>query len=291
MSEFARLHPTVCFVYFAAFEVLAVTFNHPVCVLLSFLGSASYLVLTDRAHGVRFLTHAVLPLYVLASLANPLFSHAGITVLAYFPSGNPLTLESVYYGLDAAGILAAMLCIGSCISKTMTEEKWICGCGHVLPSLSLVLSMSFRFVPRFSKQAKALYETQSRLSPVRAGLFSKIRLSFRVLGILVTKTFENAIDTAYSMKARGYGMSGRTSFSVYRFGTRDFLVLVFTLIPAAVVIAERKMLAFRFYPSVKGTPPTFWHAFIFTLYGIFCFLPFIYEETERLRWKYYAPKI
>ena len=152
MSEFTRLHPTVCFVYFAAFAVLAVTFNHPVCVLLSFLGSAAYLVLIDRAHGVRFLTHAVLPLYVLASLANPLFSHAGITVLAYFPSGNPLTLESVYYGLDAAGILVAMLCIGSCISKTMTEEKWICVCGRVLPSLSLVLSMSFRFVPRFSKQ-------------------------------------------------------------------------------------------------------------------------------------------
>ena len=291
MSEFARLHPAVCFVYFAAFAVLAVTFNHPICVFLSFLGSASFLVLTDRAHGVRFLTHAVLPLYVLASLANPLFSHAGITVLAYFPSGNPLTLESVYYGLDAAGILAAMLCIGSCISKTMTEEKWICVCGRVLPSLSLVLSMSFRFVPRFSKQAKELYETQSRLSPARASLFSKIRLSFRVLGILVTKTFENAIDTAYSMKARGYGMSGRTSFSVYRFGVRDFVVLVFTLIPAAVIVASRRVLAFRFYPSVKGTPPTFWHAFIFTLYGIFCFLPFIYEETERLRWKYYAPKI
>ena len=291
MSEFARLHPTVCFVYFAAFAVLAVTFNHPVCVLLSFLGSAAYLVLTDRAHGVRFLTHAVLPLYVLASLANPLFSHAGITVLAYFPNGNPLTLESVYYGLDAAGILVAMLCIGSCISKTMTEEKWICVCGRVLPSLSLVLSMSFRFVPRFSKQAKELYETQSRLSLTRAGMFSKIGLSLRVLGILVTKTFENAIDTAFSMKARGYGLPCRTSFSVYRFGVRDYFVLAFTLIPAAVVVAERKMLAFRFYPSVKGTPLTFWHVVIFILYGAFCFLPFIYEETERLRWKYYAPKI
>ena len=127
MNEFSRLHPAVCFVYFVLLIASAVT----LCVFLSLLGSASYLIITQRSRGVRFITRAVLPLALLTALFNPLFSHAGVTILAYFPSGNPFTLESVYYGFDAAGILAAMLCLCACVGHVMTEEKWICVLGRV----------------------------------------------------------------------------------------------------------------------------------------------------------------
>ena len=37
-------------------------------------------------------------LMLLAAVLNPAFSHHGATVLAYFPTGNPLTLESITGG-------------------------------------------------------------------------------------------------------------------------------------------------------------------------------------------------
>lgn len=292
MTEFARLHPLVCFLYLLAASIFAVTLTHPVCVALSFAGAAGYLVLVEKKNGVRFLLRAVLPLYVLAAAVNPLFSHAGVTVLAYFPSGNPLTLESILYGLEAAGILASMVCLCACIGKIMTEEKWICVLGHTFPSLALVLAMAFRLVPRLTKQAKDLYFTQSLLENRDKKVpFRQLRLAGRVMGILVTKTFENAADTAVSMKARGYGTGARSAFSVHRFGKRDAAVLLAACMLAACVLVRLQELSFRFYPSVKGEPLTLHTALTFAAYGLFCLLPVLYEGTEVFRWNLYVSKI
>ena len=47
--------------------------------------------------------------------------------------------------------------------------------------------------------------------------FKKIRYALNMVSILVTWALENAIETADSMKSRGYGLRGRTAFSIYRF--------------------------------------------------------------------------
>ena len=43
----------------------------------------------------------------MAALINPAFNHEGATLLTYLPSGNPLTLESILYGLAAGARLGA----------------------------------------------------------------------------------------------------------------------------------------------------------------------------------------
>mgnify|MGYP002442828270 FL=1 len=174
----------------------------------------------------------------------------------------------------------------------MTEEKWICVLGHTFPSLALVLSMAFRLVPRLTKQAKDLYFTQSLLEKRdKKAPFPKLRLAGRVMGILVTKTFENAADTAVSMKARGYGTGTRSAFSVHRFGKWDVAVLLSACVLSAVVLVGLPELSFRFYPSLKGVPLTLYTASAFAAYGFFCLLPLLYEGKEVLRWKLYVSKI
>ena len=54
--------------------------------------------------------------------------------------------------------------------------------------------------------------------------FKKIRYALNMVSILVTWALENAIETADSMKSRGYGLRGRTAFSIYRFNRRDKLL-------------------------------------------------------------------
>ena len=36
---------------------------------------------------------------LLIVLVNPVFNHEGMTILTYFPWDNPLTLESIVYGI------------------------------------------------------------------------------------------------------------------------------------------------------------------------------------------------
>ena len=45
------------------------------------------------------------------------------------------------------------------------------------------------------------------------------------------------METADSMKGRGYGLPGRTAFSVYRFTRRDGAALACLLATGAMVIA------------------------------------------------------
>ncbi len=56
-------------------------------------------------------------------------------------------------------------------------------------------------------------------------ILQRARNGITILSIMITWALENAIETADSMKARGYGLRGRTAFSIFRFDRRDGIVL------------------------------------------------------------------
>ena len=67
----------------------------------------------------------MLPLLVITALINPAFSHQGVTILTYLPSGNPLTLESILYGIYAAFLLITVIAWFSCFNAVMTSDKFM----------------------------------------------------------------------------------------------------------------------------------------------------------------------
>lgn len=69
-------------------------------------------------------------------------------MLFYLKTG-PVTLEAIVYGLVLASMLFISILWFSCYNKVMTTDKFVYLFGRVIPALSLVLSMVFRFVPRF----------------------------------------------------------------------------------------------------------------------------------------------
>jgi len=80
-----------------------------------------------------------------------------------------------------------------------------------------------------------------------------MRNAAAVLSILLTWSMEDAVETADSMRARGYGLPGRTAFSLYRLDGRDRGMLLWLALCGAYVIAGwiAGGLAFRYYPSVR----------------------------------------
>ena len=145
-------HPAVGAAWFALVLAFPVTSIHPV---LLALGLAAGLLWSARLGG-KWRPGTVLLLFFSAALFNPLFSHAGATILAYFPTGNPLTLESVLYGLGTGGMLVCAAVWMGCLSRVMTADKWMCLLGRSLPILSLLLSMSLGFLPRFQRRLAQL---------------------------------------------------------------------------------------------------------------------------------------
>ena len=288
-DTFSGYHPAISLLYFVLVIGLTMFLQHPVCLGLSLVGALAYAFYLKGKKAVRFNLVYMLPLLVITALLNPAFSHQGVTILAYLPSGNPLTLESVLYGIHAAFLLIAVISWFTCFNAVMTSDKFVYLFGRVIPALSLVLSMSLRFVPRFAAQLRVITNAQKCIGRdvSSGGLIRRAKHSIRILSILVTWALENAIDTADSMKARGYGLPGRTAFSLYRFDRRDKGALLFLVLCGGGVLAGALAgkLRFVYMPALSSAAFDLWQAGIFLLYLALCGMPVILNGKEALQWK------
>lgn len=157
---FSSYHPLVAMLYFVLVLFFTMCLLHPVSLLISLLTATLYALLLNGGTALRKSLRYLLPMLLLAILLNPAFNHAGMTILCYLPSGNPLTLESILYGIAAALMLVAVMLWFRCYTVVMTSDKFIYLFGRIIPALSLVLSMTLRFVPRFKAQLQQVLEAQ-----------------------------------------------------------------------------------------------------------------------------------
>jgi len=293
--SFSNFHSVVNLLYFVTVIGFAMFFMHPVLLILSFIAAAIYALFLNGKKALRIGLIFMLPLLIFTAILNPLFNHQGMTILAYLPNGNPLTLESIAYGIAAAGMLVTVITWFSCFNAVMTSDKFIYLFGKVIPALSLILSMSLRFVPRFRAQIKIVSNAQKCIGrDVSSGnILKKARHGIKILSIMVTWALENAIETADSMKCRGYGLPGRTAFTIFRFHRRDGYALGYILSMAAIVIAGSMTgaIRFRYFPSIQGEWVGFASVAVFVAYFALGVFPIILNMKEALIWKRIESKI
>ncbi len=288
-DAFSTYHPVVNFLYFALVLLFSMFFLHPACLVISLLCAFLWSVYLGGSRALKFNLLGMLPMMLLMALVNPAFSHEGATILTYLPSGNPLTLESLTYGAAAAAMLVAVICWFSCYNKVMTSDKFVYLFGRVIPALSLILSMVLRFVPKFKAQFKVVSNAQKCVGRdiSNGGVFQRTRHAIRILSIMVTWALENAIETADSMKSRGYGLPGRSAFSIYRFDDRDRAALAFVSFAGIFILlmAWKGELFWRYYPTMKGVPVSAWSISAFGVYLALCAMPLILDRWEDRKWK------
>lgn len=288
-DAFSGYHPLVNFSYFAMVLLFSMFLLHPIALAISLMGSFTWSAYLGGKGAVIRNCVFMLPMLAVTALMNPVFNHEGATILAYLPSGNPLTLESILYGFVAAAMLVSILLWFSCYHKIMTSDKFVYLFGRIIPAMSLVLSMVLRFVPRFTAQIKTVSAAQKYVGrDVSHGtLPARAKQGIRILSILVTWSLENAIDTADSMKSRGYGLPGRTAFSIYRFDDRDKAALAWIgglgIFVAAMVGAGGAYV--RYFPTFRCAPPSAWSVSAFLAYGLLCATPLMIDLWEDRIWK------
>lgn len=288
-DAFSNYHPIINLIYFLMVLGFAAFLRHPLCLGISLISSAIYAITLNGRKQLRRIGTEILPMSALIIIINPLVNHQGVTILGYFPGGNPFTLEAVIYGFAAAAIIAALMQWFICWNQIMTTDKLIYLFGTLAPALSLVISMSLQFIPRYRRQFQRIMEMHSQLTGDggKSGLMKKVRTTVCILSIMTSWAIEHAVETAQSMKGRGHGLPGRTAFSIYRWHRQDTLLLLVLLILGAGMLfgGIRGVFYWSFIPVMSvlklGVP----ELIIFGCYLILTILPLILNGKEELEWK------
>jgi len=290
---FSGYHPIVNFIYFALVLVFTMFFMHPISLCISLAASIAYAIRLNGRKAVRFTLIYLLPMMLLAIIINPAFNHEGATILAYLPSGNPLTLESIAFGFAAALMLAAVVSWFSCYTAVMTSDKFVYLFGRIIPAISLILSMTLRFIPKFKAQLHIVSESQRSIGRdiANGSLMRRIKNGITILSIMVTWSLENAIETADSMKSRGYGLPGRTAFSIYHFDDRDKAALIWILSCTFFIISGALIggLEWRYFPTIKGAAISPLSILLQLVYLALCLTPVILNIREDRKWQKLSP--
>ena len=274
-DAFSQCHPAVNFFYFMTVILLSMFTSHPVLLGISFLGALCYAIrLKGGWQVIKFNLLFTLPAMVVVAFINPTFNHYGVTFLFYLKTG-PVTLEAIVYGIVLASMLFIAILWFSCYNEVMTTDKFVYLFGRVIPALSLVLSKVIR------SGQKALGRDMSN-----GNLLQKIKYGITILSILITWALENAIETSDSMRARGYGLKGRTAFSIFHFDRRDVKVSVFLagLMLICIFGFRQGILFAQYNPMIQigGFPLSIQSVSVYLAWGTICFFPVLIGLWEDL---------
>jgi len=294
-GEFYKYHPLTNFIFFIVTIAFSMFILHPVFLGISLISSITYSILLNGKKAIKFNLIYMLPTMIIAVLLNALTNRRGTTVLLVITDNITITYEALIFGIAAAIMIVCVICWFSCYNKIMTTDKFVYLFGKAIPSLSLVISMIFRFVPRFKDQFKKTAMAQKCLGNdiSQGNIVNRVKSFIKIVSIMMSWALENSVETADSMKSRGYGLRGRSSFSIYKFSNGDFAIISYIILLATYIVIGiiQGKIDYTYYPMVTAQLHSLYTIIIFFAYALLCFLPIIIDIKEDIKWKYLRSKI
>ena len=291
-DAFSDFHPAVNLCYFAAAIGLSMFLMHPVFLTISLVSACAYLWYLQGGRGLVRQVGYLLPVLLFTALLNPLFNDRGDTILFTLQNGHAVTWESVCFGLASAALMGASILWFNCCNAVFTTDKIIFLFGRLIPSLSLLISMTLRFVPRFKDYLLTTLRIQRAMEAPR-GKLASLKQALTAFSATVSWAMEQSIVTADSMKSRGYGSAGRTAYAIYRFERRDGLVLgILALLCLGTVTPWLTgAVSWSFFPAMTGVTAGFGPILSYLSFLGLCLMPLTIDLTEDCKWNSLRSKI
>jgi len=312
-SGFKGYHPLVNVLFFISIIAFGMLLRHPVYLVISFISSTAYYLKLSGKDGRKTVFRFLLPMLLFVVIINSFFNHYGVTTLFILSSGNNFTFEALVMGIVSGITVVSVIQWFFCCNEVVTEDKFMHIFGRILPKGALVVSMILRFVPLYRRRYKEISQARKCMGLNGTDSFiCKMKNTFKNIGILVSWSFENAIETADSMKARGYGLKGRTYYSRFQWHTGDTLALILlVLFDALIIFGLVSNSAYCIYnpyviinqPSEIGTtyiinelnltinPFGFLSIVSLIAFTLLCFLPLTIDLKEDIKWHRLQSKI
>jgi len=230
--------------------------NNPVYRILVLLAAANVVVAlaADRA---RALALGLTLAGAFAVALNVLLGHSGMHVLVVLPGwlpgiGGPLTLESLAYGLDVAGGLAAAILAVAPLSLAADPTELVDALPRVFERAGTSLAAALGFVPAIAQSFTAVSDAQR----MRGWRPRGPRSWGEVLVPVMVTAIENSIQLAESMESRGFGAGPRTRYPRPRSSAWNLTVPLLAVIAFAGLAAGRVSGAIPdWYPLPALQPP------------------------------------
>lgn len=280
MNAFERLHPGVIGLYFLGVLVLLMSCRHPIVLGFGLISGLIQIAYFEGKKALVFHVKSTVPFGVLCGLLNPVFNHQGVTVLAYV-GNNPITMESIYYGIVIACFMINMILWFALFYTMMDSDKIMQLLSPIFPTIGLLFAMVLGFVPKMKRRIK-----QQQL--VQKTIFKKksFKLQIQMFSMVISWALEQAVETADAMKARGYEQPHHSSYRKYCWHRKDWQMLALVLV---ICMAQYGFVFFHsfqtlYFPmiAIQNNHFTILAGMIFL---IFSFIPMIYEVKEAFRWR------
>lgn len=268
MKDPYNRHPAADFLFYALAVFFTAEFRHPVFLATNFISPLIYAIMLESKKAVKLFALVCVPAFMLITTANTAFSHYGITTLAVLESGNRITLEAIASGIVTGVQTSSLILWFFCFSTVVTQEKYLHVFGRLSPKLALFAMLFLRFIPLYSKQFRAAYE-------IHKGAQTRLTAFFSSIGTVFRLAVEKSFDSADSMRARGYGLKGRTSYSRFYYAKSDIAaVIMASVFAAATVILHSAQPAEALYnPMIIIGRLSYTEAAAAVSYALFCSTP------------------
>lgn len=293
LRSFSTNHPIVLLLYYVSVMLVTIFYIHPIVLTISFLSSFSLLLLVKNRKQIFRDIRLYSVLFLIVVLTNPLFVHEGNTILFQIRE-MPITLEALLYGVFIAMMLIAIINWSRLFSDMMSTDKIVYLFGRTFPKMSLILTMTLRFVPLFIKRIKKISMTQQTFNVnVENSIKQKINHGIQTFHIIITWSLENSVVQADAMKSRGYGLKNRSNFSIFTWSLRDTLISLVTvgLLLIIFYFNYNGYLSFDYYPLFEYERLLKINVLVLIVLILLMMLPSMFEVKEQIKWKYLQSKI
>lgn len=285
---FSRYHPFPFWIYFVAAVILSGILLQPAFLAVNVASAVLCSFLLKKEQALVFYVK-LLPFPILI----------GICIFIFWRAGTPISLlgrkmgtaGGMYWALTVAGALTAFACW---IYSSLIVLPWEV-CFHLLsqvfPKTALRLVVFSRLVMRIRKKFSEFIYGQKCLGITRkeSGRTRVLLWRLKILSAAVPWAIESFNEMAASMKARGYGLKGRTSFSQYNFRKRDgfYLTIILLLLAFLLKAAMDHGLFFTTFPFQSVT----WNwADCLIVYAVLCNFPVLLYLAVKCRISWFRSK-
>lgn len=281
IHAFETSHPAVPAVYLGGTVLIAMFALQPVLVAISLAGA---LAASLAFRGVRATLRGLrwqLPAVGVICLVNPLFSASGSTELWRLGSV-VIYLESLAFGACMGAMLVAVVLWLECASRVLTQDRVLELGARVLPTITLMTSMTAQLVPQLVRRGQVVRSTYAACTAA-SGTKDVRHAQVRMSDVLVAWAMEDSLERADAMRARGWGSTeARTTYRSVEFRARDAttLLCVVLLLLVNAFLAYVACSQWRFYPTMPQLMA--WWGYV--PYAVQVLLPAALELMGRSRW-------
>lgn len=287
-------HPLVCFLYYMGATALVMLYKHPVFLFVGVIVVILLNLSLDRGKALRSWLASMIMLSLFFLLLNPLINRRGTHILFYF-NDNPVTFESIIYGVILALSLFFIMALFTSYNLVLTAEKFLFLFSKWLPQWSLLTMLSMRFVPLLKRRLREIETVQKGkgLSVNNGTLKQRVTSGIQLVQVLLTWSLEEAIQTADSMAARGYGLKKRTRYTPYRMQLKDWVALFYLILIGSLSLfgwwlGDGVLMISPIFESIVIQGREWFYLIVFTAFIGF---PLSIEAKEALLWHYWKSRI